>query len=1301
MALPSNPNLVEKETRFAVVMYGGISLAIYIHGAAQELYHMTRATARQADKPDDYLHPDDSLTGAEKIYRLLGKALKTKFVVDILSGTSAGGLNAVFLAKALARGKKMEFVKNFWVKEGDIAALLNDAQSLRGLSGLSLQTPSPALLNSQRFYYKLLEALMRYEERANEDSDSPLVQELDLNITATDIRGLSLPLFITNNNKIVEPRYKNVFQFYYRPQTDYADSRNDFTQENDPFLAFAARCTASIPPAFEAMQLQDIEPILKTAAFNKPYGHLKADAEVWRKFYRDYVNEGDDFAVRSFGDGGYLDNKPFSYATESLLRRRADLPVDRKLIYIEPSPVHAEDKPYPSEKPDMIENISAALFSLPREETIREDLKTLRERNRIVGEINNILENVFSFQIVPPRAGEDADHQWRHSLEWARKFPMDQDVQDWYRSGYYAYHQLRVERVVDNLARAFSRGLGWVEEGEQEARVKRALRTWLGELYGIASEDGKYSQNDVLFRLDMSFRLRRFHFLQTLLNAFIRGLDAAPSEKRSYVESILRNAGLEAQALALDETDALLGRWLLVDLKKSVNNSHANARARAMEMRAWNLAHLEKPSPDLMEYAGHLKTLEKLMGETDEDGLRGSELTQTIEKTTLALGTHPFLSPEKTAPKNLAPSGYLYKSFKSLSDDALTLGIRFDRKDGLDTLNYISDETFAEKLNDARKSYGLTDEAPDASAQSGRLQSFYRQAQQCLAYYHDNFEFYDMLTFPILYGTDAGESDIVEVVRISPEDGTRLVNEARSGRRKLAGTQLMNFGAFFKQEWRENDMLWGRLDTAEILITEMLRGADEEAVKTFEDSVIALYGKNPGEDPAARRAIVYDMAFLEILQEDLGVSDRSLLYQLLNSQEEDIPTSPPPATRRDENLTLAEAAMQLSKSPGGIRKMFDPLVKLAKNINRQGALEKIETQVRKILRAELGAGPSPLRRQFMDALDAERRRLRSERREIERTHRLEKDREKKFDKAESDGRKNLLGWLKPGALGNDAGRIWGRLKNTNRLAFSRIVRAENRERILEYFRLGYETDPNFEPKPTAQAANRSILVLGDMLKGLSDKYPLGKKPAGFLLTVGRVLTAAINFAAPKSLGELAFNSYWVWLAYILAGVLLWAANTIGGASTSDPADAKAVAEAVRRFAFQIFAITAGFHTLVALINNWITRNPIKVMYLYGAEVVLGLIGWALHLPVAINLALLLFGVTLTLHLPARLISATQETWLGGGLKAIAFIFGWVMRLAGLVLLGLFFYGGLVNLGVIPTVERVEWIVGLIRGFFLP
>jgi len=38
------------------------------------------------------------------------------------------------------------------------------------------------------------------------------------------------------------------------------------------------------------------------------------------------------------------------------------------------------------------------------------------------------------------------------------------------------------------------------------------------------------------------------------------------------------------------------------------------------------------------------------------------------------------------------------------------------------------------------------------------------------------------------------------------------------GAPKLRGTAVDHFGGFLHREWRENDYLWGRLDTAEIIM---------------------------------------------------------------------------------------------------------------------------------------------------------------------------------------------------------------------------------------------------------------------------------------------------------------------------------------------------------------------------------------------------------------------------------------------------------------------------------------------------
>jgi hypothetical protein len=67
-----------QEVRFAVVMYGSVSLAIYINGVAQELLKLVRATAPAepiSRAPTTTLLVSHQLTGSERVYRKLGQWL--------------------------------------------------------------------------------------------------------------------------------------------------------------------------------------------------------------------------------------------------------------------------------------------------------------------------------------------------------------------------------------------------------------------------------------------------------------------------------------------------------------------------------------------------------------------------------------------------------------------------------------------------------------------------------------------------------------------------------------------------------------------------------------------------------------------------------------------------------------------------------------------------------------------------------------------------------------------------------------------------------------------------------------------------------------------------------------------------------------------------------------------------------------------------------------------------------------------------------------------------------------------------
>jgi len=88
--------------------------------------------------------------------------------------------------------------------------------------------------------------------------------------------------------------------------------------------------------------------------------------------------------------------------------------------------------------------------------------------------------------------------------------------------------------------------------------------------------------------------------------------------------------------------------------------------------------------------------------------------------------------------------------------------------------------------------------------------------------YH-TFDWRDSVILPLLSGTGIEETGTVGIFRVSPADAV-LREERTEGlpERKLAGVKLGHFGAFLSEQWRKNDIMWGRLDGAERIITALL-----------------------------------------------------------------------------------------------------------------------------------------------------------------------------------------------------------------------------------------------------------------------------------------------------------------------------------------------------------------------------------------------------------------------------------------------------------------------------------------------
>ncbi|HLO13180.1 MAG TPA: patatin-like protein, partial [Anaerolineales bacterium] len=655
------------------------------------------------------------------------------------------------------------------------------------------------LLNSQRMYYRLLEAFdgMDGSVPRSKDETSPFVDELDLYVTATDIRGLWLPVPLADEDAH-EYRYRTVFRFYHSTLEDKQDWSQDFLKENNPFLAFAARATSSFPFAFEPIKLGDVGMVLNAANFvqNYPYTELRKD---WQHFYKDYNRQPDSIDLHSFGDGGYLDNKPFSYITETLLRRRADQPVDRRLFYIEPAPEHGRQNILPKDdRPDAVENVAAALLSLPRYETIRDDLLQIKARNDLIERTNNILR-----QIERTRGDIEQLNVWQmRGSDWSTKY-LDEIISD-YGPGYAAYHQLRVADVLDDFTAAVARNIGMEEEGRSFKMLRQIVEEWRERKYSSNSKEPRVSENDLLFRMDLGWRLRRLYFLLGLIDDLLLGLrtrhsdiedsSLSPEEKeqQEYALEIISKSGkawnISDEATKIQFFEALL--WI----KRQLNKAYLELRVRGRKLRARNLASSDITQINDQDLKAHVRALQPLRQITDQveailkDEKRLQSVCEDLETVSLTLASRP---PTKEA----SSTGYLYQTMKLVSQKCR--------------------EALA--IEDSSGKTHLPDESLPSVPKT-----VLEDVQNSLRFYYEYFEYFDMLTFPITYATPIGESDVVDVYRISPEDAAGLFSVEKNKRPKLAGTKLGNFGAFFKKEWRQNDIMWGRLDGAERIISTLL-----------------------------------------------------------------------------------------------------------------------------------------------------------------------------------------------------------------------------------------------------------------------------------------------------------------------------------------------------------------------------------------------------------------------------------------------------------------------------------------------
>lgn len=476
-----------RELRLALVCYGGVSLAIYMHGITKELEKLVRASTRFAETDENPF--EEGLTEHAYFDALARKAAKdgyrTRVVVDIISGTSAGGINGVCLAKALALDAPQDGLRDLWLTKGAILKLLARLPKLPPLAG---------------------NRMLRWLGGAFADMDGkskgtllPPGLELDLFVTATDMQGYTRQIPIADPAEIGTVINKHVFQF----------GLSSLDEAHDPALAFAARATSCFPGAFPATSLADIE-------------HPEARQRFPEEFCRVYELAGARVDQTFFVDGGVLDNFPFRHAVRAIAGKPASTQVDRRLLFIEPDPARPGGPP-DGRRPGFRTTVWSGLSKLPRRQPIADALDELMQYNRRVRRVKQMIST------IEPSVLRAVDPLLELSYAEANTQANETAAGE---SGYafQAYLRLKLLSVVEGMAAAVSRLLAYPSTSTQALFVQQALLRWADE-EGLLGTGDTLDDEQIRFlrTFDLGYGQRRLAFvIGRLKRHYDAGVDRGP-----------------------------------------------------------------------------------------------------------------------------------------------------------------------------------------------------------------------------------------------------------------------------------------------------------------------------------------------------------------------------------------------------------------------------------------------------------------------------------------------------------------------------------------------------------------------------------------------------------------------------------------------------------------------------------------------------------------------------------------------------------------------------------------------------
>ena len=766
----------EKELRIALVCFGGVSLAVYMHGISKEILKLVRASCGLHAIADrgrrataaflDDADPENREYDTESIYfellREIGRKVELRVIVDIIAGASAGGINGTMLARALSHDLPMGPQRNLWLENADVTVLLSPEAKASAWSKWFLKPviwgaaragmlgarpdnevrQKVSLFVRSRWFKPPLDGVVMNElmynavtsmgkPRKPTSSLLPSGQSLDLFVTLTDYHGYHQLVHIHDPPLIHELEHHHVLHFTYRRRSG-GEVASDFDLDNAPALAFAARATSSFPGAFPPARIVELDKL--AAERDDPWPRR---SDFIEGNFRDHAQADVDPVTASFIDGAVLNNRPFREAIAAIHGRPAYRQVDRRLVYIDPDPAPPRVLQHRA-IPGFFATLRGALSDIPSSQPVTDELAWVSEFNEQVRRIKAIIDSArpqidrLVARVIPDTLDQPVAasqlRAWREQVN--AHVPRDAGF------AYEAYVRLKLASVRAYITGLIVKLRGVAAQSPLSRMVSEIIDVWATRrnlAYDPAASETVRAETPALEDLarwakfllafDVNYRERRLHFLIEGQNRLYQLLD----EKEF--------AGLDP--LVVDRLKREFYRRLDA-LRQRENASFYSAK--------------------------------------------------TVE---LVAGMFPA-APTAGEIKNLAVFAAAFVDRHGDDLDRLVdlLGAEID----LSTSTRELDELLA-TLSPAE---------------------WHPKARREVFVNYLGFPFWDVLTFPVTSTREVGEFNEILVDRISPQDARAL--RGFEGSASLKGVGFAHFAAFLSRAYRENDYLLGRLHALDRLI---------------------------------------------------------------------------------------------------------------------------------------------------------------------------------------------------------------------------------------------------------------------------------------------------------------------------------------------------------------------------------------------------------------------------------------------------------------------------------------------------